>query len=368
MFNTEMHVSTFVILVLQSLVLFSQLLFFLSRPNDNSRLRFLILTITYILYNLFSGIFPDNRFSLSIYYQNIVAYLVGIIVAVYFIYYIYKEFNIYPFKHFRVRTLFLVLIVSFISFFIVPYYFTENLSLSRKLFIITPLFVSFAFFYQVGKELIEIYKTSSYQNDKNRYYKTRILAGYLGLFSLSLMPVIVAIGDYQSIEQPIVNSGYMIMTVTYIIDLVYKSRIESKVLFNLNQKLTDTKNNKNFKIPEEVTQKILDDLKKFEAKELFLKNDINIRSLSKKINTNTKYLSKTINDYKNRNFNGYINKLRIDYTIKILNENPKLRNYTIVHLSQEVGFNNAEAFSRAFHNVTGKKPSVYIKELLAEKA
>ncbi len=365
MFNTEMHISTFVILVLQSLVLFSLLLFFLSRPRDNSRLRFLILTITYILYNFFSGVFPDDRFSISIYIQNIIAYLVGIIVAVYFIYYIYKEFYIYPFKQFSVKTLFIVLTVSFISFFAIPYYFTENLSLSRKLFIITPLFISFTFFYQVGKELLGLYKTSSPKNSEDRYYKTRILAGYLGLFSLSLMPLIVAIGDYQSVEQPVVNSGYIIMTIIYIIDLIHKSKLESAILYELHK---DLKNKKNLTIPDDTTKKILEELNNFERKKLFLQKDIDIKSLSKKINTNTKYLSKTINDHKNLNFNAYINELRIEHTIKILHEKPKLRNYTITHLAKEVGFNNAEAFSRAFRNTTGKKPSIYIKDLSNENS
>jgi len=365
MFNTEMHINTFVILVIQFLILFAQLLFFLSRPKDNSRIRFLILTFTYILYNFFSGIFPDNNFTLNILYQNIIAYLVGIIVSVYFIYYIYKEFNIHPFKQFSVKVLIWVLTISFVSFFVIPFYFTEDLSFSRRLFIITPLFVSFAFLYQVGKNLFGVYQNSSSENSDNRYIKTRILAGYLGLFSLTLMPVIVAIGDYQSIEQPIVNFGFIIMAVTYLVDLVYKSRIESKLLLELHKK---SKNKEASKISDEITKKILNDLKNFETKELFLKNDVTIRSLSKEINTNTKYLSKTVNDHKNNNFNTYLNNLRIDYTIKVLNEKPKYRNYTISSLAKEVGFNNSESFSRSFRHITGKKPSVYIKELISKSA
>lgn len=360
MFSTEMHLNTFIILVLQFLILFPLLLFFLSRPKDKSRSRFLVLTLTYILYNLFSGIFPDEHLRVNLYFQYILAYSSGILVSIYFIYYLYKEFNISPFKHFSVKIIFLVLTISFISLFAIPFYFTENLSFSRKLFIIAPLFVSFAFLYQVSKKLLNLYKTSSSKENNNRYIKIRILAGYTGLFSLTLMPVIVAIGDYQSVEQPVVNFGYIIMAITYLIDLVYKSRLESTLLLELDQKI---KNKSTTKIPHEITQKILKGLELFEIEELFLKNDVTISSLSKEMNTNSKYLSKTINEHKNYNFNTYVNNLRIDYTIRLLNNESKYRNYTISSLAKEVGFNNSESFVRSFKQTTGKKPSTYIKEL-----
>lgn len=184
-----MHIVTFVILVFQILVLFAQILFFFSRPNDKSRLRFLILIITYIFYNLFSGIYPDKQYAPSLFIQNIIAYLVGIFVSVYFVFYIYKEFDIYPFKHFDVKTLFFVLMSGFVVLFVIPYFLSGNLSLSRKIFISVPLMVSFAFLYQIGNELIKLYKKTS-NSLKSKYYKYRIISGYLGLFTLSLLPVI----------------------------------------------------------------------------------------------------------------------------------------------------------------------------------
>ena len=100
----------------------------------------------------------------------------------------------------------------------------------------------------------------------------------------------------------------------------------------------------------------------FEETKGFLKKGLSIRELAHELKTNTKYLSKTINDHKNLNFNTYINQLRINYTIKLLQSNHKLRNYNVKHLAEEVGFNNAKAFSRSFRKVTGKKPSIYLKE------
>ncbi|WP_146052728.1 helix-turn-helix domain-containing protein [Aquimarina sp. I32.4] len=364
MFATEMHLSTFVILVFQTLVLFAQLLFYLSRPKDSSRLRFLILIITYIFYNFFSGIYPDEQFTLNVFLQNIIAYLVGIIVVVYFIYYIYKEFDIYPFKYFDVRTLFFVLITAFVLLFIVPYYISGNLSLSRKIFISIPLMISFVFVYQIGNELIRIYKNPS--ASKSKYYKYRVVSGYLGLFTLSLMPVIVAFGDYQSIEQPVVNFGFIIMMTVYIFDFVYQAKQEASILAEIREKKSTTSNNNKFEIPQDIVAGILNNLKQFEDKEGYLKVKTTTISLAKKFNTNSKYLSNVVNLYKEKTFTEYINELKINYIIERLNRDKKFLNYTQRAIAKEVGFNTTEALSQAFYKKEKIKFSDYLKKIRGE--
>lgn len=369
MFGTQMHIVTFVILVFQILVLFAQILFFFSRPNDKSRLRFLILIITYIFYNLFSGIYPDKQYAPSLFIQNIIAYLVGIFVSVYFVFYIYKEFDIYPFKHFDVKTLFFVLMSGFVVLFVIPYFLSGNLSLSRKIFISVPLMVSFAFLYQIGNELIKLYKKTS-NSLKSKYYKYRIISGYLGLFTLSLLPVIVAIGDYQSIEQPVVNFGFIIMMSVYIIDFVHQAQQETKILLDITKKQESSSKNNNsaIEISQEIVVSILHKLKKFEDNEEYLKNKITVTALAKKFNTNTKYLSKTVNAYKKKNFTDYINELRVNYVLKRLNSDKQFRNYTLKAMANEVGFNTTDAFTHAFFKKESIKPSEYIKKLRKVKS
>ncbi len=368
MFGTEMHLPTLVILIFQILALFAQMLFFLSRPNDKSRLRFLILIITYIFYNLFSGIFPDAQYWISLFLQNIIAYLVGIIVAVYFIYYIYKEFDIYPFKHFDVKTLFFVLIAAFVLLFIVPYYFSGDLSLSRRIFISIPLMVSFAFLYQIGNELIKLYKRMS-NSTSPKYYKYRIVSGYLGLFTLSLMPVIVAFGDYQSIEQPVVNFGFIIMMAVYIVDFVHQAQQEAGILLEIRnrQNAQTTNGGKSLEISEEVVTGILQKLKKFEENEEYLKHKITTITLAQKFNTNSKYLSKVVNNYKHKSFTQYVNELRIAYIIDRLSYDKCFRNYKLKAMANTVGFQSADAFSKAFYKKERVKFSDYLRKIRKTK-
>ena len=62
----------------------------------------------------------------------------------------------------------------------------------------------------------------------------------------------------------------------------------------------------------EITTQILDGLKDLEEKHYFLNSECNSYNVAKKIKTNTSYLSKVVNQEFEKNFNTYINDLRIE--------------------------------------------------------
>ncbi|WP_396159383.1 helix-turn-helix domain-containing protein [Flavobacterium sp.] len=116
-------------------------------------------------------------------------------------------------------------------------------------------------------------------------------------------------------------------------------------------------------ISEEIVSLILKKLEAFEHEKGFLSGKVSVKSLSEDFETNSKYLSKIVNEYKNKTFINYINDLRIDYAVINLQESKTSRKYTLQALAIEYGFNTAESFSTAFSKKTGLKPSYFIKEL-----
>jgi len=145
---------------------------------------------------------------------------------------------------------------------------------------------------------------------------------------------------------------------------IYKRRFEEIInrtepVKPISETILDNKIN----IPNETIENILSHLNFFEKTHEFISNKISLNYLSKKLNTNSNYLSKVINQYKRTSFSNYINNLRIEYVIVQLKTNSIYRKYTIKAIAQEVGFNNSESFSKAFHKTTGIKPSYFIKEL-----
>lgn len=111
---------------------------------------------------------------------------------------------------------------------------------------------------------------------------------------------------------------------------------------------------------QETEQKIVGKLQEFENSILFTENSISLSTLSTYCETNGKYLSYVINTYKKKDFNNYINELRINYIIKKLKDVPIYRKYKIAVLSEEAGFSSQNKFSTVFKNITTISPSVFI--------
>jgi len=112
-------------------------------------------------------------------------------------------------------------------------------------------------------------------------------------------------------------------------------------------------------IPKEVIEKVLEGLEGFEKNTAFTSSV----SLASYLETNANYLSKIINRYKGSGFSTYINSLRVNHVIHLLDTDSRIRKYSIKGIAEEMGYKNAESFSKAFYKKTGLKPSYYIKEL-----
>lgn len=71
-------------------------------------------------------------------------------------------------------------------------------------------------------------------------------------------------------------------------------------------------------------------------------------------------LSKIINSHSNYNFSDYINKLRIDYAKNIMIDT-NYKDYTIIAIGLECGFNSKSTFYNAFKKFTSQTPTGYKK-------
>ena len=130
--------------------------------------------------------------------------------------------------------------------------------------------------------------------------------------------------------------------------------------------------NKKITIPTETEQVILSKLKKFEASTKYTHKDMSLATLAAQLDVNTKYLSEIINKHYHDNFNTYINKLRINYIIEKLKNEPEYLNYKISYLAEECGFSSHSSFATIFKSITGIAPTVFIdligKEVILKKA
>ncbi|MBB4806041.1 AraC-like DNA-binding protein [Chryseobacterium defluvii] len=158
--------------------------------------------------------------------------------------------------------------------------------------------------------------------------------------------------------------------------LMYQLRKKKKTEQRLNERLSQIKSNsvdtgspvnKSFTISNEKEAEIMTKLQELEEKKHYLKKEYNQVYVAKKLGTNTTYLSQAINKYMKKSFSEYSNELKINYILKELSENKKIRSYTTQALADMIGYKSGISFSRTFKEKTGVTPFQYIEKLNAEE-
>ena len=151
---------------------------------------------------------------------------------------------------------------------------------------------------------------------------------------------------------------------------IYKKNFENLMIeFHENKNRPKIKNEKSpiLDINPETVSIILKHLEKFERDKKFLEKDWNLITLSAAFNSNTKYLSKIIYHHRDKGFTEYINELRIDYLISLLQTETKFRKYTNSALAEEAGFSSTQRFANAFLSKTGMPTNFFIEQIKKEK-
>lgn len=98
-----------------------------------------------------------------------------------------------------------------------------------------------------------------------------------------------------------------------------------------------------------------------QKEKVFKEAELSLADLAKRLEVHPNNLSQVINSYENKNFYDYINSLRIEEFKRIVNL-PDNKQYTLLSLAFECGFNAKTSFNRNFKKITGQSPSEYLKK------
>ena len=89
--------------------------------------------------------------------------------------------------------------------------------------------------------------------------------------------------------------------------------------------------------------------------------DFSLQQLAQLVDSNTKYVSYTINEVHGKTFKNLLNERRIDEAARRLQDHEHYGNITIQGIYQELGYNSAAAFIHAFKKLKGMTPSQFQK-------
>ena len=92
----------------------------------------------------------------------------------------------------------------------------------------------------------------------------------------------------------------------------------------------------------------------------YLNPELNLPQLATDTGISSHYLSQVINEYYKMNFFDYINQQRVE-VVKTRIIDLQYKNYSILGIAFESGFNSKSAFNQVFKKFTGLTPSEYKK-------
>lgn len=190
--------------------------------------------------------------------------------------------------------------------------------------------------------------------------------------------------EKQHIEKQLLNeawgkklisyAAYLLLGISCIIFIIYeRNRRRQNRLYrelmaeNKKETLIPLKNaSKELEIAQETVDKILHLLEKWEMSKRFLEPDITQTTLAVYLETNTRYVSDIILNYRGKKFNEYINDLKVDYVVEELKADKLKRMYTHDALAKEAGFSTTRRFVQAFRARTGLSPNFFSEKIRKE--
>ncbi|MDC8102682.1 helix-turn-helix domain-containing protein [Chryseobacterium rhizosphaerae] len=180
----------------------------------------------------------------------------------------------------------------------------------------------------------------------------------------------------------LINSGLMVFASSLVIALSIRYEREKKIrrqYLALENKLMKLKketskpvievrieDGKKYELAKDKIEELLHKLQVFEHKKRFTQKGLTIYKLAQQFNTNDKYLSYVINEYKGKNFTKYLSELRIEYITQLLFDEKKYLDYKIESLSEECGIASRQNFSNLFYEINGIRPTDFIRRRKAE--
>lgn len=113
---------------------------------------------------------------------------------------------------------------------------------------------------------------------------------------------------------------------------------------------------------EQAKKKLEKILEYMEKEKPYLKRSMTIYDLSRQTGIPRHHITEVLNELYDRNFFTFINEYRVNEVIRRMKD-PANRNYTVLAIAYDSGFNSKSTFNTIFKNTTGLTPSQYLEKL-----
>ncbi|MES2063105.1 MAG: LuxR C-terminal-related transcriptional regulator [Bacteroidota bacterium] len=228
-FRTQIHIVTFIFIVLELMMLSFQFFYYLFRPEDRNRLWYLILLVLMLFYNITGGLFPDPNIKISIELQEMVAYGSGFLMASYFPFYFYKAFELKSLRWHAYYGVPLFLMLPYVIFFVIDYAINGHLQIDLKYGMIVPFIYALVLLWVMFRAIRQ--KQQESRNHKKYLEET---AMYLAISPWAALAFFGFVEQSQLIEVLCTNTGIVAISCLFIWKSVKRARCEYRRILKLN--------------------------------------------------------------------------------------------------------------------------------------
>lgn len=102
-----------------------------------------------------------------------------------------------------------------------------------------------------------------------------------------------------------------------------------------------------------------------QTEKFFKSKDISLDKVAERLETNRTYISRAINSISGMTFYSYVNMYRINEATRIISESTG--EILLKQLSDDLGYNSVQVFSKSFQKETGLSPSQYRRQVMAQR-
>lgn len=233
-FETEIMLLTFIVILIEVFLLSFLIMSCIGRPNDLSRKRFLYLTLYFLSFNIFGGLFPDKNLIAPMFVQYVFVYGSAIAMASYYFVFLSKEFDFNFSGFFNAKLLAVSLSLSFILTYIIGFWITGNHKTAYYSFIGFPIVIAIFYCYM---SILEFKKTRK-AFEENTPFKSMYYAGFIGVLLIAILPIESVLGGHQGVEVITVNSSYFLMAFAYLKRYIFIEKMDY-LLIEKNSNLTN---------------------------------------------------------------------------------------------------------------------------------
>jgi len=228
-FGTQIHIVTFIFIALETGMFIFQFFYYLFRPEDKTRLWYLILLFLMLFYNITGGLFPDPKLNLPVSIQMMIAYGSGFLMASYFPYYFYKGLELKSLRWHALYGVPLFLILPYVVFFVVVYAIIGNLNVSIKYGMIVPFIYALVLLWVM---FLAIHR--KYVANRNRKEYMEEIAMYCAISPWASLAVFGFVEESQLLEVFCTNTGIVFISLLFIWKSIMRARLEYRELLELN--------------------------------------------------------------------------------------------------------------------------------------